>query len=231
VNGVADSTELQAERRKENEMVRLLSLMGVVIMASFAPASGQPTAVSPPAPGNPAGMPPGTTQSPPGSPAPRQTNQSDRVFIHAAAVGGLAEVDLGNLAMQKAAGRAVKDFAQLMVRDHGAANDRLAAIAKESGITLPDQLDEEHRTMRSQLEQSRGPRFDHAYIQGQIIDHQKTAQLLEYEIGSGENMDLKAFASDTLPTILEHLRMAQAITAGMSQQTEGLSRDKDQQRH
>jgi hypothetical protein len=41
---------------------------------------------------------------------------------------------------------------------------------------------------------------------------------------------LKAFASDTLPTILEHLRMAQAITAGMSQQTEGLSRDKDQQK-
>jgi putative membrane protein len=211
--------------------MRLLSLIGVVIMASVAPASGQPTSpVSPPAPGNPAGMPPGTTQSPPGSPAPRQTNQSDRVFTHAAAIGGLAEVDLGKLATQKAAGRAVQDFAQTMVRDHGAANDRLAAIAKEDGITLPDQLDEEHRTMRSQLEQSSGPHFDRAYIQGQIIDHQKTAQLLEYEIGSGENNDLKAFASDTLPTVLEHLRIAQAIALAMSQQTEGLSRDMDQRK-
>jgi putative membrane protein len=198
-------------------MMRLLSLMGIVIMASVAPASGQSTnRVSPPAPGNPAGMPPGTTQSAPGAPAPGQTNQSDRAFIHAAAVGGSAEIDLGKLAMQKGAGRAVKDFAQLMVRDHGAANDRLATLAKADGITFPDQLDEEHRNMRAQLEQLSGSRFDPAYIQGQITDHQKTAQLLEYEIGSGENMDLKAFASDSLPGVLEHLRLAQAIADEMS---------------
>jgi putative membrane protein len=212
-------------------MTRLLSLMGVVILTSIAPASGQSTnRVSPPAPGNPAGMPPGTTQSTPGSPAPRQTNQSDRIFMHAVAAGGLAELELGKLAMQKEAGRAIKDFAQLMVRDHGAANDRLAALAKEDGIMVPDQVDEEHRTMRAKLEQLSDSRFDEAYIQGQITDHQKTAQLLEYEIGSGENTNLKAFASDILPTVLEHLRMAQALAAGMSQQTEVLPRDKDQKR-
>jgi putative membrane protein len=212
-------------------MIRLFSLVGFVIMASTAAAPGQSTnRESPPAPGNPAGMPPGTAQSKPGSPASRQTNQPDRIFMHALAVGGMAEVELGKLAMQKDAGRPVKDFAEHMVRDHGAANDRLAALVKQDGINVPDRPDEEHRAMRAKLEQLSGSRFDEVYIQGQITDHQKTAQLLEYEIGSGENMDLKAFASDILPVVLEHLRMAQDIAAGMSQQTEVLSRDRDQQK-
>jgi putative membrane protein len=212
-------------------MIRLLSLAGVVVVALMAPALGQSKNRVGQAPGNPAGMPPGTVESAPGAPAQRQINQSDRTFIHAAATGGLAEVDFGKLAAQKGAGRAVKEFAQRMVRDHGAANDRLAGLAKADGIVLPDQLDGEHRAMRAQLEQLSGARFDQAYIQGQLTDHQKTAQLLEYEIGSGENADLKAFASDTLPTVLEHLRMGQGIAAEMNQQAETLSRDSGQQKH
>jgi putative membrane protein len=211
-------------------MIRLLSWVGVVVVTLVGPAFGQSTNRPSPAPGNPAGISPGTIESAPGDPGVRQTNQPDRTFIHAAAVGGLAEVDLGKLATQKAAGRAVKDFAQLMVRDHGAANDRLAGLAMADGVRLPDKFDEEHRTMRAQLEQLSGARFDQAYIQGQISEHQKTAQLLEYEIGSGENPDLKAFASDILPTVLEHLRMGQGIAAEVSQQAEGFSRDNDQQK-
>jgi putative membrane protein len=212
-------------------MMRLLSLVGVIVVTFNAAAFGQSTNRVSPAPGNPASTPPGTIESVPGAPGARQTNQPDQTFIHAATVAGLAEVDLGRLATQKGAARPVQDFAQLMVRDHGAANDKLAALAKTDGIKLPDKYDEEHRIMRAQLEQLSGVGFDKAYIQGQITDHQKTAQLLEYEIGSGENKDLKAYASDILPTVLEHLRMGQAIAVEMSQHGEASSRDDHQQRH
>jgi putative membrane protein len=210
-------------------MIRLLSLIWIVVMAFIAPAFGQSTNRPTPAPGNPAGMPAGTAESGAGVPAARQTNQADRTFVNAAAIGGLGEVDFGKLAAQNGASRAVKEFAQRMVRDHGAANDRLAALAKADGITLPDKLDEEHRNMRAQLEQLSGARFDQTYIRGQITDHQTTAQLFEYEIGSGQNTDLKAFASEILPTVLEHLRMAQGIAAEISQSA-ALPRDNDQQK-
>jgi len=185
----------------------------LIALMLVAPAFGQQTNPASPAPGNPAGTLPGTKDSAPGVPAPGQTNQADRAFVQAAAIGGLAEVEAAKLATQKGAKREIKEFAQRMIHDHGAAIDRLSMLAKAEGIQLPDGLDDEHSAMRDQLEQATGMQFDRTYIHGQIVDHQKTAQLLEYEIGSGDNAELKKFASDILPTVFDHLRMAQSIAA------------------
>jgi putative membrane protein len=107
----------------------------------------------------------------------------------------------------------VKKFARRMIDDHGKANDRLAGLAKEDGIAIPDKLDQEHQAARDRLEVANGAEFDLAYVEGQVADHQKTAQLLEYEIGSGQDVELKSFASDILPVVLQHLRAAQEIQA------------------
>ncbi|WP_407156130.1 DUF4142 domain-containing protein [Bradyrhizobium sp. STM 3557] len=193
-----------------------LSAFALCTLALLAPAFGQSTNPATPAPGNPGGMSPTTRESAPGKPAPHQINDADRIFVRALALGGLAEVDLAKLAAQKASSTAVKDFAQRMIKDHSEANDRLASLAKANGIALPDQFDSEQRSMRDRLQQAGKTEFDHAYIRGQITDHQKTVQLLIYQIGSGENEDLKTFASDTLPIVLDHLRMAQSIAAEIS---------------
>ncbi|MBV8917192.1 DUF4142 domain-containing protein [Bradyrhizobium sp.] len=199
----------------------MIRLFAVTFLASLlvGPASGQQANPASPAPSNPGGMPAGTREQAPGVPAPHQTNDADRIFIHAAAIGGLAEVDAAKLAAKKG-GRRVQEFAQRMIHDHAAANDRLSALATAESIPLPDRLDDEHSTMRDKLEQASGTQFDRTYIEGQITDHQKTAQLLEYEIGSGENADLKKLASDILPTVLDHLRMAQMINSESSQAAE-----------
>jgi putative membrane protein len=70
--------------------------------------------------------------------------------------------------------------------------------------------------MRGRLEKMSGAEFDRAYVQGQVADHQKTAQLLEYEIGSGQDVELKSFASEILPIVLQHLRIAQEIQAELT---------------
>lgn len=165
--------------------------------------------------GNPAGMTPGTPQTAPGVPAPHQPNQPDRLFVREAAIGGMAEVELGELAAQKGHSDAVKDFARRMVEDHTKANDRLMGLAKQDGIMLPDELDREHRAMRAEFEKASGDEFDRAYIQKQVQEHQKTAQLLEWEIGSGQDAQLKSFASETLPVVLQHLQMARNVEAQM----------------
>jgi putative membrane protein len=161
--------------------------------------------------GNPAGMAPGTPQSAPGVPAPHEPNTQDRLFARIATIGGMAEVELGRIAEQKGGSDAVKDFGHRMVQDHGKANDQLAGLAQQADIPLPGELDQEHKTMRDQLQAMSGPDFDRAYLHGQIIEHQKTVQLLEWEINSGQDAEIKHFASETLPTVLQHLQMAQDL--------------------
>jgi putative membrane protein len=213
-------------RYKEAEVTRL-SISTLLAVGVLAPAFGQ---TPNPAPGNPAGMPPQTREAAPGVPAARETNQADRTFVREGAIGGLAEVELGKLAEQQASNRSVKEFAQRMIRDHGAANEKLAAAAKADRIALPDNLDQEHQALRTRLGQSRGTQFDQAYLQAQVIDHQKTAQLLQYEVGSGENAELKQLASDLLPVVLDHLRTAKAIAAELYKSADASPREQQKQR-
>jgi putative membrane protein len=161
--------------------------------------------------GNPGFMNPLTRFDPPGVPVPGQNNTTDQLFAQLAGEGGLAEVTLGELAAGKAAEPAVADFARRMVEDHTAANERLAAIAEASGIPLPDALSPEHEAMREKLEGLDGTAFDLEYMRGQVVDHQKTATLLIWEIGQGQNGDLQRFASATLPAVLDHLQAARAL--------------------
>jgi len=170
-----------------------------------------------PAPGNPAGSPADTREVAPGVPALGQANVADRAFIRAATLGGRAEVQFGKLAETKASSEAVKNFGRQMARDHGAATDRLFSLAGRLSVALPpDQLDPEHKILRSRLDAEDGIKFNKDYIDAQIGDHQKTAQLFEYEIGSGQDAQLKAFASDQLPVIFEHLRMARVLSDALA---------------
>jgi putative membrane protein len=160
--------------------------------------------------GNPGGMTPGTLESAPGTPAPNQTNNTDRLFARLAASGGLAEVDFGTLAGKKTQGD-VKDFAKRMVDDHSKANRQLMDLAKQAGIPLPNDLDADHKAARANLEKAEKAQFDADYMSSQVQDHIKTAQLLKWEINSGEDANLQHFASAQLPIVLEHLRMAQDL--------------------
>jgi putative membrane protein len=161
--------------------------------------------------GNPGGMAPGTAEVKPGVPGPDQTNTVDQLFARLAAIGGKSEVDLGTLARRKTTSDAVKQFADRMVDDHSKANVKLEALAKKAGIALPTAPDAEHKGTRERLDQVSGRQFDLDYLNAQIADHQKTAQLLAWEIDSGEDAHIQHFASETLPIVLDHLQMARSV--------------------
>jgi putative membrane protein len=135
----------------------------------------------------------------------------------------MAEVDAGKLAEQKGHADAAKAFARRMVEDHSKANDKLTALAKSTGVALPAKPDEEHRAMKERLESASGAAFDRAYASAQVADHQKTVQLFEYEIGSGQNADLKRFAADTLPTLMDHLEAARQLEMATAMPTQASS--------
>lgn len=135
----------------------------------------------------------------------------DRNFIMEAAMGGMMEVELGRIAAQQGMSDAVKQFGQRMVDDHGKANTELMTIASSKGITLPTTLDEKHREHVTKLSGMSGQDFDRAYARHMVSDHRKDVSEFEKQSTRGTDADLKAFASKTLPTLQEHLRMAEAL--------------------
>ena len=142
-----------------------------------------------------------------------QAGHTDQTFVQMASNGGVAEVKLGQLAMERAASPEVKQFGERMVTDHTKANQELATIAQAKNIPIAPELDPQHRTMAAKLATLQGASFDQEYLQGQVADHEQTIALFTTQIKQGQDADLKAFASKTLPTLQEHLHMVRALAA------------------
>jgi putative membrane protein len=137
-------------------------------------------------------------------------SSADTTFANKAAQGGMAEVKLGELAKEKASSQAVKDFGQKMVDDHSKANDELKQIASKDGITLPTGLAAKDQATYDRLSKLSGTEFDKAYMRDMVSDHRTDVNEFRRESQSGSNPDLKAFAAKTLPTLEQHLSMAES---------------------
>jgi putative membrane protein len=136
---------------------------------------------------------------------------ADRAFAREAAIGGMAEVELGKLASDKGSSADVKQFGQRMVDDHSKANDELKEWAQKANFTLPAQLDAKHKATHDRLAKLSGPAFDRAYMRDMVKDHQEDVAAFRKASKSLHDADLKAFASKTLPTLEEHLQQAKKV--------------------
>lgn len=139
---------------------------------------------------------------------------NDTTFATKAAVGGMAEVALGKLALSKTTDAAIKDFANMMVKDHGKANAELMTIAKNKNITLPATVDAEHQAKMDSLKALSGAAFDKGYVAVMVAGHQKTLDLMQTEASGGSDAELKGFAAKTAPVVKMHLDMITKIQAG-----------------
>jgi putative membrane protein len=138
-------------------------------------------------------------------------NATDRQFVMEAAMGGMAEVELGRLAAERGSSDAVKQFGQRMVDDHSSANTELMQIVSGKGIQLPTTLDAKHRAAVDKMSRLSGAAFDRAYSKEMVKDHNKDVALFQRESARGADADIKGFAQKTLPTLQEHLSMARAL--------------------
>jgi putative membrane protein len=135
----------------------------------------------------------------------------DKTFVVNAGMVGLAEVQMANLALQKASSADVKAYAQRMVTDHSTANAELAQLATTKGLALPTELGGEHKSGLEHLSALSGAEFDKAYMQHMVGDHQKAVQL--FQTGSAaSDTDVKAFAGKNLPILQQHLQLATEVS-------------------
>lgn len=194
-----------------------LALLLAVPLAVFLPGA---RAADPPkadvAFTNPAFANPDTPGLLAGRPTAGVPNTTDVVFLKQLAIGNRAEVELGRLAQERSSVASIDTFAAHMVKDHSAAGERLAAAARAAKVELPQGLDAEHEAARGQLNALRGSEFDVHYVASQMKDHQKAVQLLIYEIGQGQHAGTRQFAAETLPAVMGHLEMVQAVHAELA---------------
>ena len=134
---------------------------------------------------------------------------ADHTFVTKAAEGGMAEVELGKLAQEKGSSEQVKNFGQRMVTDHSKANDELKTLAQNKNITLPTNLDAKDKALHDRLSKLSGAAFDRAYMRAMLTDHKKDVNEFRHESTSGQDADIKSFAAKTLPTLEDHLKLAQ----------------------
>ncbi|MGA3398038.1 MAG: DUF4142 domain-containing protein [Acetobacteraceae bacterium] len=140
-------------------------------------------------------------------------SQADKTFAMTAAQGGLAEVQAGQLASQRATSPQVKQFGQKLVTDHSQANDQLQQIAQQENLTLPTQPSATGQSQDQRLTGLTGSAFDSAFVSDEVRDHEQTIALFQHEAQSGHDPALKDFARKSLPMLRQHLQMAQSLNS------------------
>jgi putative membrane protein len=132
-------------------------------------------------------------------------------FLREAGYADLAEVELGQLAEQKASSPEVKQFAERMVNDHTKNDDQLKQVAKQEGVTLPDNLSPKDEETKERLEKFSGKEFDHAYMLDMVRNH--TTDVAKFKDESKENISpaVKNYIDQTLPTLESHLKEARSV--------------------
>ena len=135
---------------------------------------------------------------------------ADREFMTKAASGGMAEVAMGKMAQTKSASDKVKQFGERMEADHSKANEELRRIADANGVELPSALNRKTLSAIAAMNKLSATEFDRAYMQHMVDDHKKDIAAFEKEAKLGKQTDVKSFAAETLPTLREHLQLAQS---------------------
>lgn len=136
-------------------------------------------------------------------------SSGDQKFMMTAATGGMAEVEMARLALQKSASDAVKQYAQKMIDDHTANGEELMRLASSKGVTLPARPDAKQMAMMTKMQKLSGAEFDMMYVkEAGVKAHEKMEKLYMKESAGGTDADAKAFAARTLPAVQMHLQMA-----------------------
>jgi putative membrane protein len=142
---------------------------------------------------------------------PGQNTAMDKMFVKKALQGGMAEVQLGQLTLQKSNNDQVKQFAQRMIDDHTKLGDQMKPVAQQLGVSEPDGISKKDKKTIANLQGLSGPAYDQAYIKDMVKDHKEDLSAFQTEASSGQDQTVKDAANQGSKVIAQHLQMIQQI--------------------
>lgn len=140
-----------------------------------------------------------------------QADENTASFLVKAANGQMTEVQLGELAQQKATDQKVKDFGSMMVHDHSAVNEKVKALAAQRNVTLPTAISDESQKDIKECSAKTGKDFDKSFMTAMVKKHEATIDMFENAANDSKDSEVKTFINNTLPKVKEHLDSAKAI--------------------
>jgi putative membrane protein len=136
---------------------------------------------------------------------------SDQDFVDFAAQTDMTEANLGQLAQDKAAAQPIKDYAQMLTTDHTNDYNALTAAAGKANLTVPKGLDAAHDKMIAPMEKLKGAAFDRQFLKAMVTGHEHAIAVYKAESNDAQNADIKAYATQALPTLEKHLHDAETL--------------------
>jgi putative membrane protein len=136
-------------------------------------------------------------------------DSASKKFLTTAIQGDLAEIEVGKLAQQNGQSEDVKSFGQQLVKDHSEHNEKAQALAKRLGIDPPTAPSFAQKATYLKLKMLSGATFDRSFASAMVKDHR--TDIKDYQKQSGKNDPTGPFAKETLPTLEQHLKMAQSV--------------------
>jgi putative membrane protein len=167
--------------------------------ATTTPAAGDSSAMAMQAPG-------GTGKADPNGPTAPHANDAE--FMMTAAHSDQNEIQQSKMALAKGVTGMAKDMANKMIADHTKSTADLKQIAAKKGVTLPTDMDADHKAMAPAMEKLSGKAFEQQYIKQMVADHQKTANTMAAHQTMTKDPALQGFITKTLPVVESHLQMA-----------------------
>jgi putative membrane protein len=151
-------------------------------------------------------------------------SMADQAFVKKALEGGVAEIQLGQLAQQKSQSDDVKQFGQKMVEDHTQLSEQMKPIAQQLGVKDPKGPSKKDKQLMAKLEGLSGPQFDEAYIQAMVKDHKEDLKDFRNEAQSAQNQNVKQAAQQGAGVISHHLEMIEQIAQSHNVATDAKSK-------
>jgi len=144
-----------------------------------------------------------------------KADETTTAFLVKAANGGMAEVKLAQLAKEKSKDSTILNFADMMITDHGGANEKVKSLAAERNVTLPVEPDEDHKKKADELAKKTGKDFDKGYVDAMVKGHKETVDMFKTASGKVSDAAVKTFIDNTLPVLEHHFQRIQDIKKGM----------------
>lgn len=139
----------------------------------------------------------------------KNLSKADQHFMAEAYQGGLAEVQVGELAKTKATTAEARTLAERLVSDHQKSNEELKQLAESKAITLPTEPKAASQALMKTLEKKEGAAFDKIFAQDAVKDHKKDIGSFQQIAKETKDDDLKKFVEKTIPVLKEHLALAE----------------------
>lgn len=140
-----------------------------------------------------------------------QSGMMDKAFVAKALQGGLTEVQLGQLTLQKSQNQQVKEFAQKMVDDHTRLGEQMKPVAQQLGVKVPDEPSKKDRQLIEKMQSLSGSAYDQAYLKDMVKDHKQDLSEFQAEASNGQDPNVKDAAAQGSKVIAQHLQMAQQL--------------------